>query len=87
MIMIAIIEQIISYDESLEKKHEILTAIGLATASEDLFRACEAVRNDLPDSSNEVQVSREELLRGRAVGFIEGGDYREEKSDEISGAE
>lgn len=43
------VRAIIDEDESLETKLNTLTSIGIETSSEDLFFACEDVRNDLDD--------------------------------------
>lgn len=82
-----VIEALISLEDTLEKKHEILTAIGLATTSEELFRACEEVRNELPDCPTQIQIEREDLLRGRSVAYITEDDYGKEKSNELLGDE
>ena len=82
--MIIAIEKIISYDVSLEVKHEILTAIGLATRDENLFKACEKARNNLPDNPAEIQITKEALLQGKTVSYIDDRDNREEEFIDIS---
>jgi hypothetical protein len=80
-----IIEALIEIEETLERKHEILTAIGLATTSEKLFKCCEEVRNELPDCPSQVQVERDDLLRGRHVPYCTESGSGSEKSKAIFG--
>ena len=63
----ASIYSLVSYENSLDRKHEMLTAIGLATGNDETFKICEEIRNDLPECPTQIQVERSELLRSANV--------------------
>ena len=73
---------IINQEPNLENKLDLLTAIGISTTSEDVFRSCEQIRNEICPET--IQESREELLRGSNVIGIED-NTNEERINEVYG--
>ena len=73
---------IINQEPNLENKLDLLTAIGISTTSEDVFRSCEQIRNEICPET--IQESREELLRGSNVIGIEDST-NEERINEVDG--
>lgn len=73
---------IINQEPNLENKLDLLTAIGISTTSEDVFRSCEQIRNEICPET--IQESREELLRGSNVIGIED-NTNEERINEVDG--
>lgn len=58
--------QLIQLEDTLEAKLDLLTAIGITSANEEIFKACEEVRNEIiPDDicGKEIQTEGNELLR------------------------
>lgn len=47
-----LISGLIEMEETLEHKHDLLTDIGIGSRHPLIFRACEDLRNELPDSSD-----------------------------------
>jgi hypothetical protein len=67
---------LIDQEKTLEYKLDLLTAIGTASTSEEVFRVCEEIRDQIvPD---QIQESREQLLRGSNLIGVE--DDKDEKS-------
>jgi hypothetical protein len=73
---------IINQEPDLENNLDLLTAIGITATSEDVFRSCEHIRNEICPET--IQESREELLRGSNVIGIED-NTNEERIDEVDG--
>jgi len=44
-----LIQKLLDYEMDWEAKFDLLTSIGLDSTNEEFFRACEDIRNDLPD--------------------------------------
>lgn len=49
MTLIELVQKIIDAEKDWETKFGLLTAIGIETTNDDLFNACEEVRERLPD--------------------------------------
>jgi hypothetical protein len=45
-----IVRALIDAEKDLECKFDLLTSIGLDSTNPEIFKACEEVRNDLPDN-------------------------------------
>jgi hypothetical protein len=72
-----LISKLISYENSLESKLDLLTDISIGCTNEEIFRASEEVRNEL-DSCGEVQKSREELLSSAKIDWV----YQDDSGNE-----
>lgn len=58
--------QLVQLEDTLEAKLDLLTAIGITSTNEEIFKACEEVRNEIvPEDicGKEIQIERNELLR------------------------
>lgn len=58
--------QLIYLEDTLEAKLDLLTAIGITSTNEEIFKACEEVRNEIvPDDicGKKIQTEGNELLR------------------------
>lgn len=58
-----LIKQLISYENSLEDKLDMLTEIAIMTSNDKVFKATEEVRNELV-RNEEIQKVRSDDLRG-----------------------
>ena len=73
---------LINQEPDLENKLDLLTAISITTTSEDVFRSCEHIRNEIcPETIQEI---REELLRGSNITGIEDNTDKE-RINEVDG--
>lgn len=58
--------QLVQLEDTLIAKLDLLTAIGVTSTNEEIFKACEEVRNEIvPEDicSKEIQIERTEFLR------------------------
>jgi hypothetical protein len=58
--------QLIQLENDFETRLDLLTSIGITTTNEEIFKACEEVRNEIVSDDicgKEIQVERNELLR------------------------
>lgn len=62
MSLIDAVRAIINSENDFETKLSILTEISISTTSDELFRSCERVRNELVESGKEDQNKRSECL-------------------------
>jgi hypothetical protein len=61
-----IVLALINLEPNMETKMDLLTTIGITTNNDELFKACEEVRNEIaPDNngSEKIQIERINLLR------------------------
>lgn len=80
---------ILSYEESDEKRLNMLTNIGLETTSNIIFQATEEIRHNLSlgDTTASMQSIREKILSHTVVGRIPDGSEWSERDDEASTGE
>lgn len=79
---VASIMHLINQEPDLESKLDLLTTISITTTSEDVFRSCEQIRNEICPET--IQESRQELLRGSNVIGIED-NTNEERINKVDG--
>jgi hypothetical protein len=48
--LLELVQKIIDAEKDWETKFGLLTSIGIETTNDELFKACEEVRNRLPDN-------------------------------------
>ena len=78
------IYQLIQLENDFETKLDLLTSIGITTTNEEIFKACEEVRNEIASDDicgKEVQVERNELLR--CLGGWENYSYNREEEPNV----
>ena len=76
--------RILFYEKGLEAKLDILTAIGITSESDEVFKTCEEIRNEL--CTEEGKTQREDILSSKdQVQYVV--DYGNEESNEVDGGE
>ncbi len=58
-----LIQSLLSYENDFNSRLDLLTSIGIDSTNEKIFSACEEIRNELPDSDQEITVKRDDVLR------------------------
>jgi hypothetical protein len=80
--------KIVHSEELLLDKHEMLTAIGLASTNDFVFKICEEIRNELPDCPTQIQIERDVLLRdSNKIQFVTDCDPGVSEHVESNGVE
>lgn len=82
MLLIDAIRVIIDHEPNGLARYELLTSIGIDSTNEEIFKACEEIRNELPDDSEALPLKRHDVLRHHDE-KENLRDSRENKSDEI----
>ena len=75
---------ILFFENTLEAKLDMLTAIGITSNNDEVFKTCEGIRNEL--CIKEGTTKREDILSCKdQVQYIV--DYGNEESNEVDGRE
>lgn len=75
---------ILFYEKSLESKLDMLTAIGITSNNDEVFKVCEEIRNELCNEEGETK--REDILSSKdQVQYVV--DTGNEEPNEVDGGE
>jgi len=58
-----LIQSLLSYEDDFNSRLDLLTSIGIDSTNDKIFNACEEIRNELPDSDQEITIKRDDVLR------------------------
>ena len=58
-----LIQSLLSYEDDFNSRLDLLTSIGIDSTNDKIFNACEEIRNEFPDSDQEITIKRDDVLR------------------------